>query len=149
MSKLLVLIIAFLLVFPAYGDVYKCMTSTGMIYSEHPCSEDKKKLDLHVAEPTETIKSSGSASLEQMQYENWKKKKKQEEIAAERKRRARPVARSDSTSTEPRPETDETRCKYARSILKGGVQLHRNGNISKMDSQGRELAENDVRRFCH
>ncbi|MDO8988317.1 MAG: hypothetical protein Q7U91_01655 [Sideroxyarcus sp.] len=68
MRKLLVSLITFFVVSTAYGDVFKCVTSAGVTYSELPCSEDKKKL-LAKNEPRQ--ESQESVVKEMKDHKGW------------------------------------------------------------------------------
>jgi Domain of unknown function (DUF4124) len=94
--------------------------------------------------PTETPAS--AAMMQRLQKDAADYKAQQAQQESEQRDRSREAAKADPAPGKNQAETDESRCALARNVLSGAVH-HRNG--APTDKNDREIAENDVRAFCH
>lgn len=53
MVRMLVLMLVLLFSTMAHATVYKCSTSSGTVYSEHPCEDKASSINTHASEPTQ------------------------------------------------------------------------------------------------
>ena len=75
--RILVLVTLMLITVLAKAGVYKCETSTGLVYSEKPCAKDSKPLNFQPVKPSETV-SPPDKLMQQMESENRARKKNKE-----------------------------------------------------------------------
>lgn len=130
---------------PAFSQaqVYKWVDAQGKThYSERKEGSEGNKL-------TE-LKLTPAASASQP-ARNWEEEEAQLRRRQLEKQYATPPAsrapdRPKSLSNGTEDGSDASRCRLARDILSGAVR-HANGK--PLDQYDREVAENDVRRFCH
>lgn len=131
----------------SHAEIYKWVDANGRThYSERKeAAGTANAVELKVkSEPT-----SGQAAQSSPQY--WQEqeiqfRQRQAEKPNEKPNGPAVVKRPKSLSGGRSDETDTGRCKLAKDILSGAVR-HRNG--APTDKYDREVAENDVRAYCH
>lgn len=126
----------------SYAEVYKWVDANGEThYSERKEDAGKAKTVQLKAVPTSTDATNSSPPY-------WQKQEgKVIELQAQEKPSAPPVAtRPKSLSGGKSDATDASRCNLARDVINGAVR-HPNG--APTDKHDLEVAENDIRAFCH
>jgi hypothetical protein len=129
------------------AEIYKWVDANGQThYSERKDDTGKAKaLDLKAAPPTASTPATNPPSdYWQDQERLFRQRQIQNQNA---KPRATPVDTTPKSLSGGRSDgTDESRCNLARDVISGAVR-HRNG--APIDQYDREVAENDIRAFCH
>jgi hypothetical protein len=131
----------------SHAEVYKWVDANSQThYSEKKEDAGKAKaVELKImSQPTST--QATSSSPQYLQEQERQLKQRQVQILIQ-KPHAPPVApRPKSLSGGKSDETDAGRCNLARDVISGSVG-HPNG--APTDKYDREIAENDIRAFCH
>jgi uncharacterized protein DUF4124 len=141
---LVVCLMCMLVASSSRAQIYKWVDANGKThYSE-------KKEDAGNAKTEELkLKSQPTSPQNASRSEQyWREQERQfQERQAARRAFRRPVAKGPrSLSGGKENGTDASRCALARDVLSGAVK-HKNG--APTDSYDRQVAENDVRTFCH
>jgi hypothetical protein len=130
-----------------HAEIYKWVDADGRThYSENKADADKMKaLDLKVKAPPASAKPANS--LMQNLREQSSHNKQAEVQKSNQNQFAPPVStRPKALSNGRADDSDESRCNLARDVISGAVS-HRNGMPT--DSNDREIAENEIRSYCH
>lgn len=136
--------LALLLASPAvHAEIYKWVDANGQThYSEK--KEDAGKTDvveLKVKKSTQTTTQTSPTWQEQERLLQQRQAQKQADEMAKPPVDKRPKSLSGARVG----DTDESRCNFARDILSGAIQrMH-----SKTDQNDRDIAQNDIRAYCH
>jgi hypothetical protein len=128
------------------AEVYKWVDADGQThYSEKKEDAGKAKAEAlkFMSQPT-TQATSSSPQFWQGQERQFKQR--QVQILNEKPNAPPVVTRPESLSGGRSDETDSGRCNLARDVISGAV-THRNG--APTDKYDREVAENDIRAYCH
>jgi hypothetical protein len=131
----------------SHAEVYKWVDENGQThYSEKKEDAGKAKAaKLKImSQPTSTQATNSSSQYWQEQERQFKQLQAQKLTVIPY---APPVAtRPKSLSGGKSDETDASKCNLARDVISGAVR-HPNG--APTDTYDREVAENDIRAFCH
>jgi hypothetical protein len=128
------------------AEIYKWVDSNGQTHyserKEEAGRADTLKLKIE-SQPPSTPMATPSP-----QYWQEQERKLKQSQAQKREERASvsPVMKPKSLSGGREDGTDASRCALARDVLSGAVR-HRNG--APTDAYDREVAESDIRMFCH
>jgi hypothetical protein len=136
-----------LLASPAYAQIYRWVDENGRThYSEKKEEAGKAKTDELRFKPQPASPQGADSSAQH--WRDQESQFRQRRIQAGKDQGYRPPAatRPQSLSGGREDGTDASRCSLARDVLSGAVH-HRNG--APTDSYDRQVAENDVRTFCH
>jgi hypothetical protein len=129
----------------SHAEIYKWIDANGQThYSEKKEDADKAKaVELKVkSQPTSTQTSNSLMQSLQEQERQSKKRQEQQQKGNTSAAATRPESLSGGRSD----GTDASRCNLARDVISGAVR-HPNG--APTDKYDREVAENDIRSFCH
>ena len=128
----------------SYAEMYKWVDADGKThYSDKRQDAGKTKVEkLKINAPQPEF----APSLPSWQDQELERKKRQEQTLIEQKASSREVSKKNRAWGGSQVETDATRCALARDVLSGAAR-HVNGVTT--DVYDRELAQNDIRNFCH
>jgi hypothetical protein len=128
-----------------HAQIYKWVDANGQThYSERKADAGKATaVELKVESQSMSTRAGNSSA------QDWQEKERQFKQRQAQKRNEetptvanKPQALSGGRSD----ETDSSRCNLARDVISGAVS-HR--NRAPIDKHDREVAENDIRAFCH
>jgi hypothetical protein len=130
-----------------HAQIYKWVDANGQThYSERKADAGKATaVELKVESQSMSTRAANSSA------QDWQEKERQFKQRQAQKRNEetygptvanKPQALSGGRSD----ETDSSRCNLARDVISGAVS-HR--NRAPIDKHDREVAENDIRAFCH
>lgn len=136
-----------LLASTAYAQVYKWVDENGRThYSEKKEDAGKARTDELRSNPQPTPPRSPDSSAQYWRDQETQFRQRQMQAGKEQGYRPPAATMPRSLSGGRENGTDASRCNLARDVLSGAVH-HRNG--APTDSYDRQVAENDVRTFCH
>ena len=133
-----------LLVSPVvHAEIYKWVDANGQThYSEKKEDAGKTEaVELKVKKSTPASTPSSPSWQEQERLLQQRQAQKQADEMAKPPVDKRPKSLSGARVG----DTDESRCNFARDILSGAIQRMN----SKTDQNDRDIAQNDIRAYCH
>ena len=127
------------------AEIYKWVDANGQThYSERRDDAGKAKpLDVRPAPAPASTPATASPQYWQDQERLFRQREVERSAQTPR---APEEARPKSLSGGRVEETDASKCNYARDIISGAL-AHRNG--APIDENDRQIAENDIRTYCH
>jgi hypothetical protein len=130
-----------------HAQIYKWVDENGHThYSQNPQEAGKAKAEeVKVKQQTGSSQGTSTARSWEKQDREFKLRriqKQNQEAAEARAANTRPASLSGGRSG----NTDESKCNLARDILNGAVR-HTNGKVT--DGYDKEVAQNDVKAYCH
>lgn len=143
-----IFIIFFLVSTSSHAQIYKWTDANGRTHysetKEHASTSKTDELKIR-SQPTST--KSGNASSEYWQEQERQLKQRQVENSIKKASEPSPtVPRPKSLSGGRSDDTSLSKCNLARDVINGSVR-HADG--SPTDRYDREVAENNMRTFCH
>jgi hypothetical protein len=129
----------------SHAGIYKWVDANGQThYSEKKKDAEKAKaVELRVkSEPQSAQEGSSPAKFFQEQEKHSKQRQKQNEKSSVPAEDERPTSLSGGRSD----DTDISKCNLAKDVISGALR-HSNGQ--PIDKYDLEIAENDVRTYCH
>lgn len=130
-----------------YSQIYKWVDANGRThFSERKEASAQARTEELKLRPQPGTTPNASSSAEYWQAQETKFRQRQIQKQHEQSSTTNPTTRPKSLSDGRENGTDASRCALARDVLSGAV---RHGNGAPTDKYDREVAENDVRTFCH
>lgn len=147
-SAMLACLPIFLMSFACEAQIYKWVDDAGHThYSEKKDDAGKANAQEVKANPhTETVQSSDRSTQPWQEQEKKFEEQRKRKLEEQASRSSAAPAQNGSSKSQYREETDTAKCNLARDILNGTAKHHSGANVDQND---REIAENDVRSFCH
>jgi len=130
-----------------HAEIYKWVDVNGQThFSERKDDAGKAKIVDLKKDSQPTSKQANKSSSQYWQEQEILFKQRQMQNPAEKSSGSSTVAKPKSLSGGRSDDSDRSRCNLARDVLSGAVR-HTNG--APTDKYDREIAENDVRAYCH
>jgi len=130
-----------------HAEIYKWVDANGKThFSERKDDAGKAKIVDLKEDSRPTSEQANKSSSQYWQEQEILFRQRQIQKSAEKPSGSSPVAKPKSLSGGRSDDSDESRCNLARDVLSGAVR-HPNGVPT--DKYDREIAENDIRAYCH
>jgi hypothetical protein len=131
----------------SHAQIYKWVDANGLThYSEKKEDAEKAKLTELKVKPGPTSTPESDSLMKNLKEQEKQFKKRQEETqkqnTPEPPVNMPPVSLSDGRAG----DSDQSKCNLAKDVLSGAV---RHGNGAKTDDYDRELAQREVKAYCH
>lgn len=131
----------------SYAEMYKWVDADGNThYSDKKEDTGKAKVEKLKIKASPNPTSESASSIPGWQEKESERQKRRVQKQIEQKESLREVNKPKKAWGGDQVETDATRCALARDVLSGAARL---SNGVATDSNDRELAQSDVRNYCH